>query len=686
MSRRDRPGLSPSLFPFLAVLVCTLGTLILLLALVAQNATDSAQQAALVEPTKPTTEPHGLTAKAVKGMLDEEMFRVTELVSFRDQQTADLENRRDELSHIEEHLESTRDKLKALNDEVVMLTSDAQNTTEIDQQMLSKVREQIESEKESIAKLREEAKSRNPRIVIVPHKGPNGTERRPIYVECHSNGVTILPERCPITIQQLEKSSHSANPLDAALRAIRLHAMKYYGDTAPPYPLLVVRPDGIESYGMARIAMKDWDDQFGYELVPEDIELAFDRPDPNLKQKIDFAIREASSQQQTIQSIAGRGGIGRQSHGEQGRGSAVTGRQGNRRLPTLSAASLDRAGRANGFRSHRDNIIPRTPAGQQNAYQQGSQYGDRPYAAPYGGQPYGLAPGNTDAGDEARQWAAKIRSTTNEMKRGTQNRSNMEDDSPFLAPEKTSDLITSHTKRGDSQQGPDAHSAGRTLSSSSNPIGSGDVAAGSGNLTGSARQPASSEGVLENGRESPLDQGGTQATSQTTRSGTRGNGGAMRSGMQSGQIPPSQTRSGSRSAPANRQGMPPNSVTDASREPLRKEGKNWALPSRMADLQGNAIVRSIRVECHPDHFVLLASGTGGATEVFGFNHGNTEHATMQLAAAIRERISRWGPALPGGRWEPHLEVLVKPNSEVRFHELKGWLRGSGVEVTGRNSP
>ena len=75
MSRRDRQGLSPSLFPFLAVLVCTLGTLILLLALVAQNATDSAQHAALDEPpTEPNPQPNGLTAKTVEAMLEEEIF------------------------------------------------------------------------------------------------------------------------------------------------------------------------------------------------------------------------------------------------------------------------------------------------------------------------------------------------------------------------------------------------------------------------------------------------------------------------------------------------------------------------------------------------------------------------------------------------------------------------------------
>jgi len=61
MSRRRGKTLAPSLFPFLAVLVCTLGTLILLLALVAQNATDAAEQQAhreqLAEANPPEDQP-----------------------------------------------------------------------------------------------------------------------------------------------------------------------------------------------------------------------------------------------------------------------------------------------------------------------------------------------------------------------------------------------------------------------------------------------------------------------------------------------------------------------------------------------------------------------------------------------------------------------------------------------------
>ena len=105
----------------------------------------------------------------------------------------------------------------------------------------------------------------------------------------------------------------------------------------------------------------------------------------------------------------------------------------------------------------------------------------------------------------------------------------------------------------------------------------------------------------------------------------------------------------------------------------------------MVGMQGNAIVRAIRIECHSDHFVMLASGASGSTEVFGFNGGNANlnQAILQLAAAVRERIELWGPALPGGRWEPQLQVIIMPGSERRYSELQEGFRGSGIEVTGR---
>ena len=139
MSRRDRKGLSPSLFPFLAVLVCTLGTLILLLALVAQNATNAAEHTARNEASKMIPPPRSsLLANNAESMLKEQIFRVEELVSFREEQTAELGERRDALTYYEEQLASARERLLELNDEISQLNNfgEAADTTEIDQQML----------------------------------------------------------------------------------------------------------------------------------------------------------------------------------------------------------------------------------------------------------------------------------------------------------------------------------------------------------------------------------------------------------------------------------------------------------------------------------------------------------------------------------------------------------------------
>jgi hypothetical protein len=47
-------------------------------------------------------------------------------------------------------------------------------------------------------------------------------------------------------------------------------------------------------------------------------------------------------------------------------------------------------------------------------------------------------------------------------------------------------------------------------------------------------------------------------------------------------------------------------------------------------------------------------------------------------------VQQWGAALPGGRWQPVLEVEVLPGGEVRFEQLQRMLQGSGVKVIRKN--
>jgi hypothetical protein len=72
------------------------------------------------------------------------------------------------------------------------------------------------------------------------------------------------------------------------------------GAGGEPYPLLIVRPDGVESYAMARAAMRNWDDEFGYELIDASMQLKFPDADPDLAELLRKTIADARSRQAAL--------------------------------------------------------------------------------------------------------------------------------------------------------------------------------------------------------------------------------------------------------------------------------------------------------------------------------------------------------------------------------------------------
>ena len=126
------------------------------------------------------------------------------------------------MTHLDDHIERLRQQMQRLNEEVRQATGESE-ASPISDSALTEIKQQVESEKEAIKKLREESADHTPRVVIVPHKGPNGTDRRPVYLECRADGITIWPEGSQIPLEFLENAGYSANPLDAALRTIRMH-------------------------------------------------------------------------------------------------------------------------------------------------------------------------------------------------------------------------------------------------------------------------------------------------------------------------------------------------------------------------------------------------------------------------------------------------------------------------------
>ncbi|RMG04127.1 MAG: hypothetical protein D6741_01450, partial [Planctomycetota bacterium] len=144
---------------------------------------------------------------------------------------------------------------------------------------------------------------------VIPFDGKYGTRRIPIYLECRADAVILQPEGIRFTVSDFSGPLGPGNPLDAALRAVREYLMqsgRFDSSQGEPYPLLLVRPDGIASYYAARAAMTSWGSEFGYELIEADWELAFPAPDPRLAELVVTTIAEARFRQKLLAQAAPR--------------------------------------------------------------------------------------------------------------------------------------------------------------------------------------------------------------------------------------------------------------------------------------------------------------------------------------------------------------------------------------------
>lgn len=706
MSRR-RAGISPSLFPFLAVLICTLGTLILMLALVAQDAKKAAvaaieqeQQDKLAVAAKANDAAVSLasssgdasaqlTAAAAEQLISQEQFRVRELVSYRDQQTADLEKKRDEIAQVEAHMRKIKAKLAALNTEVeTAMTATDKPATEIDkdEKTLLLVKAEAEKLRAEIQELESSERGSKPRVVIVPHRGPNGTQRRPVYVICDAEGLQVMPEGVRITKAQAlaatETDSPLSNPLASALGVARRFSMQQYGDKEPPYPLLIVRPDGIYMYRVASALMKDWDDQYGYELVPAEVDLAFPGGDQVLRKDMEVAIEEAAARNYSFAGGGGGGrGRGRGNGGGSGDGDGFdgspaeamlagnvppsaaggggdgpTGASGSaegssngggaaarppRSMPTLSARDLDRQAQNKGFAMGRDQ---RFAPGVYN----------EPPGSHSGG--YGAAPSVQSNSEALNSFLSGQSPDIAEDPLGKNGGSGT---NPFESPQSGASLTQSTSTGGPGGEGLDGQS---NLSGGSSATGTSATAPATmpqQNPAGSTAMPESTSTAKNGSSADPI----AMALSDAGHTGSPPSGGGSGS---------DQTADASASAP---------STPQVAQKLVRPEGEDWALPDAFRGMGGTEFVRPISMRLQHDRYELVEQGR--VVQTFPFGEDGIYRPTIQLATAIRDRVANWGATMRGGYWKPRLEVSVGPHAEQRFVEFEKLMKNSGVEVARR---
>jgi hypothetical protein len=299
--RKRRNDVTPTMFPFLAVLICTMGALIALLVIGVQQARVHANHLVDQRSEEQLAKQEDLRRQQIQ--LEDYQWEKEVLIANREEKEEQLRQSRLKLANVETHINELYDKVRLLKARREALqnrdTLDEDDTT---QEQLDALRKEIESATAALKALQAGQSKRKDTFAILPYKGLNGTIHRPIYLECTSEGVVFQPEGVLLPLADLQGPLGPGNPLDAGLRTIREFYDKHAGfqDDFKPYPLIVVRPDGVESYGRAMAAIKSWKDEFGYELIDADVNLTYGNPQPLLATEIQTSLRRAKERQKTL--------------------------------------------------------------------------------------------------------------------------------------------------------------------------------------------------------------------------------------------------------------------------------------------------------------------------------------------------------------------------------------------------
>ncbi|MFM8220683.1 MAG: hypothetical protein ACKOJF_17340, partial [Planctomycetaceae bacterium] len=228
MRRSAANQASISLFPFLAVLICTMGALVLLLLGLTQSmrhrmsrpaapmavapsspapSTPSLVAPAAVEPRAPAPEsPAGYDRDALLAARDREREELAATYAAR------VTRARDELSQLQARLAELQALRSAEESQVGDLASQGEFQTnrsqaarvalelaeeklaELDRQR-SDLKKEVALTERRLAELQARQTTVSNAFSIVPYEGRSGTQRRPISIECTDRGFRFIPEQ-----------------------------------------------------------------------------------------------------------------------------------------------------------------------------------------------------------------------------------------------------------------------------------------------------------------------------------------------------------------------------------------------------------------------------------------------------------------------------------------------------------
>ena len=644
---RVRPATGPaiSLFPFLAVLLCTMGALLVLLVLftrAAQESETARDQAA-----------HDARAEELQLARDELAWRLAQVKEIRDRTAADLTTARMQLAGAEDDIRSLEDELTALERTALAATADVPVTA--DAEAIAALEARLAAAQDALDAARSEQATKRPAYAVVPYEGKHGTGRRPLYIECCIDGVFLQPEGIRLGPTDFEGPPGPGNPLASALRAAREHIARTQvtpgSVDVQPYPLLLVRPSGVMAYYAAREAIQSWGSEFGYQFVDEEWELTYPPADPALADVESRAVAESRQRlawlaqvrpnrpqpQPQYRAANTRGGVvplgGPSVLGDRSR---FTWREG-------SGAEGDAAG-GDGREGAQGN------GAQGNGGGGADVLGANGPAA--GGQTGGTGGGGGGSGGPG------------------------EGDGRYLGPSKfyagqggnasPQDGLAGAAGDGPGALGglPGGAAEGSASGNGASMNGGGPAGDAAGGGTAGAMTMANAAGSAGGGSADGSGGAGsaTETAGATSRSGGGGGGGSGPSMPGQGQAGGTASAGGSASA---------------SGSLASGRGSNWAslaTPDRPIPL-----TRPIRIECAATEFRLLDE-TGRRIETRIPIGTRTADAVDPLVQAVHAKVADWGIAGDRMYWRPELVLSETADGRGRREELERLLADSGLDT------
>lgn len=682
--RAKKENVGVALFPFLAVLICTMGALIVLLVMNVQQASVEAKTIAAQQAK--ANEPDPADVKKQQEALEEARWRQEVLEQQRKERQDKLQEARLALSHLEDHIRRLNAKGKELMELLEKVKAGKQSKEqdlEAARQELAKIKDELAKKKDELAKKKKDATAAEKWYALIPYDGPNGTRRMPIYIECVAEGIVIQPEGVLLTPDDFQGEPSPGNPLDAALRTKREYIMKATGGKAvEPYPLIVVRPSGVISYGAARSCMRFWEDEFGYELIAEDKKLDFGPRDPNLDQIMSREIAQARKRQAVMATA-----MPRKYREESPRSFAPEDiPEVQRRREAMAGNGVGNGGGGNGFG---------TGSGGTSAGGIGSS-GTGP-----GGSGLSGSGGTGARGASSGGMAGMSGSGTGPYGSGGNS---------FASQDPGGVAGTGGTGAGTGGSG--GTGPGGAGAGGSNPGGTANSGNPGSGKAGSPRLTQPNQGGNSPGAGSYADgtQGGTSESGGTSRPGSAGSqnnnqanagGGTSSSGGASGGSSGGTSGGtpgggGSTSSSSGGQSMPNIGVTTGSADKSspsgsqrsgqgrggsnkQAKGKNWGLPEAQRHISG--VTRPIGVTILKDKLILQPERVDQRRpQVIPLSPEMSAKELETLVNGVQRHMRSWGIALDGGYWRPALSAEVQPGAEDRFAELQSALQGSGIEV------